>query len=126
MFCISIAKKNTGKYCCAYNCKNKPANKKGGLCHKHYRRKRREEDPVGTRYTDFKGNAKKRSKHFDITLKQFRLFCEKTGYLITKGKRGFNATIDRIDNSKGYTIDNIQLLTNRQNASKGTSEDCPF
>lgn len=116
---ISEIKKKKGDFCCAYGCSNKPIKKKGGLCHKHYRRKRREEDPVGVRYNNFKGNAKKRNIPFDITLDEFRSFCQKTGYIITKGKRGQNATIDRINNSKGYTIDNIQLLTNRQNASKG-------
>ena len=44
-------------------------------------------------------------------------------YLITKGKRGQNATIDRIDNRKGYSINNIQLLTNRINSSKGDTID---
>ena len=126
MFCISDAKKAAGKYCCAYNCTNKPVSKKGGLCHKHYARKRREDDPIGTRYNQFKGNAKKRHKDFTITLEQFRQFCKDTGYLINKGKRGKNATIDRIKNKYGYHIWNIQLLTLRQNSSKSCSDDCPF
>jgi hypothetical protein len=125
MFRTSEAKKKAGSFCCAYNCSNKPSDKKGGLCHKHFARKRREEDPVGARFTQFRINAKNRNKHFDITLQQFRDFCKKTGYCIEKGKRGQNATIDRKINSIGYTIENIQLLTNKQNASKGTS-DCPF
>ncbi len=126
MFCISEDKKKQGRFCCAYACTNKPVKKKGGLCHKHYARKRREEDPIGTRYNQFKGNAKKRHKDFTITLEQFRQFCKDTGYLIVKGRRGQHATIDRIDNSKDYHVDNIQLLTLSQNASKGASEDCPF
>lgn len=125
MFCTSEAKKKQGKYCCAYNCKNKPIEKKGGLCHKHFARKRREEDPVYTRFHQFKNNAKRRGKQFDITLEQFRQFCKDTGYIVEKGKRGANCTIDRIDNNKGYTLDNIQFLTRKQNSSKGTS-DCPF
>lgn len=125
MFLISETKKQKGLYCCAYHCTNEPIKKKGGLCHKHFARKRREEDPVGTRYNQFKINAKKRNKEFGITLKQFREFCEQTGYIIEKGKRGQKATIDRIINEIGYYIWNIQLLTNRQNASKGAS-DCPF
>ena len=125
MFCISEAKKKAGRLCCAYACRNEPIKKKGGLCHKHFARKRREKDPVYSRYNQFKGNATKRNKPFEITLQQFRDFCNKTGYCIEKGKRGQNATIDRINNKAGYSIDNIQLLTNRQNASKG-SKDCPF
>lgn len=121
-FKTSEAKKIKGRYCCAYNCTNEPANKKGGLCHKHYRRKRRELDPVGVRYTEFKGNAKKRNKEFHISLEEFRAWCTKTGYL-KPYIRGYRATIDRIDNRFGYYIWNIQLLDNRANASKGASLD---
>jgi len=126
MFKISLSKKKKGIYCSAYACNNKPIKKLGGLCHKHYWRKRKEIDPIYCRYNQFKGNAKQRGKIFLITLKQFREFCKNTGYIINKGKRGMNATIDRIDNSKGYIISNIQLLSLRQNASKGSSQDCPF
>jgi hypothetical protein len=128
MFCISEAKKATGRFCCAYNCTNEPINRKGGLCHKHYARKRREIDPVYSRYNQFKSNATRRNKSNSITLKQFRNFCNETGYIIDKGKRGQNATIDCIINKDGYHIDNIQLLTNKQNASKGNSDasDLPF
>ena len=125
MFCVSQSKKLIGKYCCAYSCSNKPIKKLGGLCHKHYYRKRRIIDPVYCRYNQFKSNAKIRQKDFSITLVQFRRFCNETGYLIDKGKRGQNATIDRIKNEFGYHIWNIQILTNKSNASKGTS-DCPF
>lgn len=125
MFCISEAKKQAGRFCCAYNCTNEPIIRKGGLCHKHFARKRRELDPIYARFNQFKSNAKRRNKVNSITLEQFRSFCERTGYLIEPGKRGQNATIDRIKNKYGYHIWNIQLLTNKQNASKGTSE-CPF
>ena len=129
-FRISEAKKALGLKCCAYACRNDAIAKLGGLCPKHYRRKRRVLDPVYCRYNGFKGNAKKRGKDFSITLKQFRNFCERTGYL-SKGQRGQNATIDRRCNAQGYHIFNIQLLTNKQNASKGAGFsgddfDCPF
>lgn len=128
---ISQAKKDKGQECCAYSCKNKPAPKLGGLCFKHYQRKRRKLDPVGVRFTQFRTNALNRSKDFSITLDQFREFCTRTGYCIIKGKRGKNATVDRIDNKKGYHIDNIQLLTLRENVRKYYDEDrheddCPF
>lgn len=126
MFCISEVKKKEGRFCCAYNCYNEPIKRKGGLCHKHYARKRREIDPIGTRFNQFKTNARRRNQEFSITIEQFRNFCSETGYLIEKGKRGQNATIDRIKNKFGYHIWNIQLLSNRKNASKGASDDCPF
>jgi hypothetical protein len=130
-FKISEVKKKKGSYCCAYGCSNEPNKKLGGLCFKHYGRKKRELDPVYSRYNGFKGNAKKRGKEFGITLQEFRDFCKRTGYIIQKGKRGQNATIDRRCNAQGYFIWNIQILTLSKNASKGagfrgSDFDCPF
>lgn len=118
MFAILLSKKKAGVYCFAHSCKNDPVKKKGGLCHKHYRRKLRELDPVYCRFNGMKGKAKSRNISFTITLKEFRFFCKKTRYL-SKGIRGQNATVDRRCNIHGYHLWNIQLLTNRQNARKG-------
>jgi len=122
-FNISLAKKKQGKSCCAYGCNNEPVYKKGGLCHKHYKRKRRALDPVGVRYNMFKTNALKRNKDFEISLEEFRNFCKETGYIINKGYRGFAATIDRIDNSKGYSMDNIQIMSMMANINKYNNHD---
>lgn len=115
---LSPIKKAAGIYCCAYACKNKPVPKKGGLCHKHYTRKRRELDPVGTRYGQMKGKAKQRGIGFYFTLEEFRKWCKAKGYL-KKGVRGFSATIDRRCNLHGYYLWNMQIMTSRANASKG-------
>lgn len=128
---LSDRKKKEGKYCCAYACKNKPVARKGGLCHKHYARRVKERDPVYDRYHNFKNNALARGKEFTISLDQFRKFCKRTGYIIKKGMRGKNATIDRRCNLHGYHIWNIQILTLSQNCRKGTKfaherEDLPF
>jgi hypothetical protein len=132
---ISEAKKKAGVQCCAYACDNKPVPKKGGLCDKHYARKLRQKDPVGVRYTQFKVNAKKRGfvgfERFSVTLEQFRKFCFDNGYIIIKGRRGQNATIDRRCNIHGYHIWNMCILSNRANASKGNrfsgeNFECPF
>ncbi len=132
-FKISECKKLHGQYCCAVSCSNAPVASKGGLCHKHYHRKRKIQDPVYDRFVNFRGNAIRRGKEFTITLEQFREFCAKTGYILKKRMRGKLATIDRIDNSQGYHIDNIQILTMKANLAKYTevdrfelSEECPF
>ncbi len=124
---LSSNKKKDGVYCCAYACRNKPICKKGGLCHKHYARLLKERDPVSVRYNQFKSRALQRGKKFGVTLDQFRNFCKRTGYL-SKGMRGQNATIDRRCNLHGYYIWNMQILSLKHNASKGTgpSADCPF
>lgn len=123
-FCISPAKKKEGIYCCAYNCRNAANAKKAGLCHKHYAIHRRIIDPVYDRFVNFRGNVKKRplkniiGPKFTITLTQFRNFCNETGYIIKRGYRGRNCTIDRIKNNYGYHIWNIQLLKNMANIRK--------
>lgn len=120
---ISTTKKAAAIECCAYACKNKPVYKLGGLCYKHYWRTRREKDPVYCRYNQFKNNAKKRGfvglERFSVTLEQFRKFCIDNSYIIAKGRRGQNATIDRRCNIHGYHIWNMTILTNRANARKG-------
>lgn len=117
LFKRSETKKQAGIFCCAYHCQNKPAKKKGGLCHKHYHIHRRIIDPIYNRYADFKKNALARSKDFTITLQQFREWCAKEGYL-EKGRRGRAATIDRIRNEHGYHIWNIQIKTAIANIRK--------
>ncbi len=127
----SQAKKDIGRFCCAYGCSNDPEAKKGGLCHKHYARKLREDRPIAVRYSQAKQKAKSRGIPFTISLKWFRGFCHRTGYLVVRGRRGQNATLDRRCNLHGYHEWNIQILTNRANASKvngfrGAEFDCPF
>jgi len=73
-----------------------------------------------------KSNAKRRGKFFDLTLEQFKTFCIDTGYMAGKGKKATSLSIDRIDVEKGYTIDNLQILTLTANTVKRHEEDYPF
>ena len=75
------------------------------------------------RYNNLKSKAKTRGIRVEITLQEFREFCQRTGYIIVKGRRGKNATIDRRDPTKGYTKENMQLLTHRENSTKGATLD---
>lgn len=78
-------------------------------------------------YYTLKSNAKRRGKEFDLTPEQFEQFCRKTLYIGYKGRTGTALSIDRIDSSKGYTMDNIVVLTNRENGAKGFQEgNAPF
>lgn len=122
-FCISEAKKKEGRYCCAYACTNEPVEKKGALCHKHYRIKRKNIDPVYDRYNLWKCSATQRGKNFFVSLEEFRELCIETGYILKKGMRGKNATLDRTIVTEGYHRDNITIMTLRANVKKWHQED---
>lgn len=115
---LSPSKKKAGVFCCAYGCHNKPADRKGGLCHKHYKRKRRANDPIGVRYNDLVGSCKRRGKTLHFTLEEFRAWCKLNNYM-SKGRRGQVATLDRRCNAHDYYLWNMRIISNRANASKG-------
>ena len=81
-------------------------------------KKYRNKYPIRYTYQTLKDNAKRRGKSFNLTFEQFKQFAIKTDYLNVKGITKTSYHIDRIDENKGYTIDNIQLLTNEQNIKK--------
>lgn len=115
---LSSSKKSAGLYCCAYACKEKPQKKKGGLCHKHYKRKRRKLDPIGVRYNDIAQSVKVRGYKVHFTLEEFRAWCKRTRYM-SKGIRGYSATLDRLCNAHDYYLWNLRIVSNRVNAKKG-------
>lgn len=107
-----------------------------GMCSACLRRTKRETIPkfyLGTCYSeisrrtgigdprrpDYKGKMKCSKEEFinrfiedDKFLTQYRLWQENSF------KRGFAPSIDRIDNDGGYTLDNLQFLSNIENAVK--------
>ena len=78
----------------------------------------KERHPLKYAYNTLRVNARRRQKEFTLTLEQFKEFCAKTDYFHKKGKLSHSYHIDRIDESKGYSIDNIQVLTNKENVTK--------
>lgn len=84
-------------------------------------------------YNTFRNNARRRGKDFSITLEQFIEFATvKTCYMDQRGNTKDGLHIDRIDETKGYHIDNIQVLKNTDNVKKYKNfrylvhEDVPF
>jgi hypothetical protein len=71
------------------------------------------------RHPNTRNNAKNRGIPFDIDVNDLmnlwdeqRGLCALTGVQMTHKSAGiYNCSIDRIDSSKGYTIDNIQLVS---------------
>lgn len=90
----------------------------GNYCYSCRHEREKKSDPVKYAFDTLRRNAKRRNKDFYLTLDQFREFCFKTSYMSKKGIRAESYHIDRIDSSKGYSIDNIQIITNRENVRK--------
>ena len=88
------------------------------MCYRHYQQSYRKKNPELYAYRALKANAKRRGKHFDLTFEQFKEFCVRTKYLVGKGIEKDSFTIDRVEEHLGYTVSNLQVLTNSQNVKK--------
>lgn len=111
--------------CKAYRCSNKQT-PKDRFCGKHRHRYNKENNPVSYKYNLLRSNARRRGKGFDLSLEEFEKFCADSGYLEDTGKTKSSASIDRIDPSRGYSIDNIQVITLSENTRKMHADNCPF
>jgi hypothetical protein len=100
-------------------CKNKV---KGKYCSTCRSKKSREQNPVKYSYSNLKSNSKRRGIAFKLTFEEFIQFCYQTQYLAGKGKTKTSFSIDRIENDKGYTLDNIRILTLSDNSKKGNKK----
>lgn len=103
--------------CCTPYCTNKKK-PKSRFCFKCLSRKYRKKNPIRSAFYNLKSNAKRRGKVFTITFEEFEKFATETNYIFGKGRSKNSFHIDRIDESKGYSIENIQVLTNTENVKK--------
>lgn len=101
--------------CAAKFCNNKTNRKLCGTCRA---RKSRLEDPVRYAYNNLKNRASQRGVLFTITLDQFREWCTKVTYIGFAGRTSESYTIDRKYNDIGYHLDNIQVMTKKDNIKK--------
>lgn len=113
-----MSQKYTKKKCLTKFCTRCPS--RGRFCFTCISRRSRAANPVKWSYWNLKANAKRRGKEFDLTFEQFKQFCLETNYIAGKGRTLLSYSIDRIDNTKGYTVDNIRVVTVTENSRKGT------
>lgn len=117
--------------CTTKYCRNE-ARKGKKICYKCASKKYKERHPENYFFNALRNNARRRGKEFIISLNEFREFCERTAYMELKGKTADSLSIDRINNEKGYSIDNIQAISLRYNSQKQKSDreerliDVPF
>jgi len=85
-------------------------------------RRYRGKDPMRYAYRNLKTNSKRRGIVFSLTFEEFTKFARATNYIKRKGLSFDSYSIDRIDNMRGYTPDNIHILTMSDNARKSTKK----
>lgn len=89
-----------------------------GKCRRCYLREWRRLNKMKYAYQTSKDNAKRRGKEFDITLEEYAGFAVESKYIIGKGRTATSLHIDRIEEDKGYTLSNMQVLPNKDNVIK--------
>lgn len=70
-----------------------------------------------------KDHAKARGISFTLSFSHFRRFALQTDYLNKTGNGAHCLTVDRIDNLRGYSKNNIQPLTRAKNSEKKARQD---
>lgn len=78
----------------------------------------KQRNPLRYAYQTLKDNAKRRGKEFALTIDEFAQFCYRYKYLGKKGRESDGYGVDRRDESKGYTLDNMCIKRNGNNTKK--------
>lgn len=89
-----------------------------GVCWKCYSRRWRANNPLLAAYTALKCNAKRRDIPFFLTKEEFHELCVLTNYLKLRGKTPDSMSIDRIVDSAGYVMGNLNVITLAENTRK--------
>ena len=88
-----------------------------------YARKKRKNDPIVPMINDARKRAKRKGIDFDLSRDDLVVppICPVLGIelFVAGGKRTANSpSLDRIDNARGYTKDNVRIISFRANALK--------
>jgi len=82
---------------------------------------------IGDKYKELKYSAKKRGIEFAITKAEYLKLVEETrvcpvfGVPLTDIIGDFAPSLDRIDSTKGYTLDNVWIISWRSNRLKNNA-----
>lgn len=91
--------KNT---CQSPGCKNKCRGKNCSTCRS---RKTREANPLRAYFFHLRNRAKQRPKEFGMTMEEWLKWAKDNDFVPYQGD-----SVDRIDNERGYFVDNIQKM----------------
>lgn len=123
---LTLSRKRRKGLCKNYGCRREHR-PDGWDCHTCHSRLLRIKHPMKFAYRDLKRSAVKRHIPFELSYEDFEFFCKHTGYMESKGRCSESMTVDRIDSSKGYKLENIRALTwadNCRKAINGMTDPC--
>lgn len=86
-------------------------------CSKCRARRWKEAHPIAYAFNKLRFRAKERGHSFGLTLYDFTDLWNK-GLGVNRRRNGHCVSIDRIDPSRGYHADNVQIMTVSENARK--------
>jgi hypothetical protein len=102
--------------CATKNCRHRcAASGKSPYCARCRYRRFAAKFPLKAAFNNLRKRAKQRGHEFTLTYPEYQDFCYRTGYDILKGKQAFSLTIHRVDDSRGYSVDNIRAVRNSTN-----------
>jgi len=107
--------------CCVRFCRSRRAGRHR-LCNGHRMAKWRAENPINSQFNTLRDSARKRRIEFSLTFEQFKSLCEATNYHEQAGCEAHCLQVDRINAAKGYSIDNVEVITCSENTAKGNRE----
>jgi hypothetical protein len=92
--------------------------KQGRFCRRCKEERYKKLHPYTYTLNKLRNNARRRGIAFDLTLEEWMMFCDASGYMAAHGRAADDLSIDRIRDSEGYVIDNIRAITVGENARK--------
>jgi hypothetical protein len=96
----------------------KKKKKRGHICASCAIERYRKNHPIRYAYQVLKNNAKRRGKEFTLSFSYFELLVKQNDYMNKKGTKSKSLQIDRKLELGGYTDDNVQCITLRENRYK--------
>ena len=103
------------------NCNERPSRSDAGWCTECKTiaaRQYRKDRPWGYRFANIKGRAKRKGLAFDLDLEFIQSIWTGQCALLEVDIDFKESALDRIDNTKGYTKDNVWWVSNRANMIK--------
>lgn len=114
----ALKRKRASGVCATPRCTKAPRTGEN-LCARCRDRIWRSRHPEHHLWNNLKKSAKRRGIQFTITVEEFKQFSDANGLVATVGRGAESATVDRIDSSRGYSLDNLRVLSNRENGRLG-------